>query len=333
MAHCRGRVYVNSYMEDGGGQTGDANKLATINEVKEIAAESGGGGKFIDNFDRGYTTIQGNQTAPIGFNTIALLDSDGLATKNFANISQVLMSWDQMNPEYITKTGHIKLTDEGSEILRGYLTVLDYKLSDGRNVAFQVMPGKYGGNTSEIGYGKRLSLTFNGVLFGTYDALEPWMNKPFNRWNEGDFFKEATGVTYVYQDGKWHCGWWALRNGVLPIIDKPKVRCTVSPVDWMDYPSSASPTEQPHFILKASSTNTRSQLRRTTMTWPRWLRQKLTASKSPSPTEFARDKDWNKSYGEFGSMNESNAYVSKWSEARQLYFLNVDSDGRQSPDA
>ena len=171
MAHCRGRVYVNSYMEDGGGQTADANKLATINEVKEIAAESGGGGKFIDNFDRGYTTVQGSQTAPISFNTIALLDSDGLATKNFANISQVLMSWDQMNPEYITKTGHIKLTDEGNDILRGYLTVLDYKVSDGRNVAFQVMPGKYGGNTSEIGYGKRLSLTFNGALFGTYDAL------------------------------------------------------------------------------------------------------------------------------------------------------------------
>ena len=171
MAHCRGRVYVNSYMEDGGGQTGDANKLATINEVKEIAAESGGGGKFIDNFDRGYTTVQGSSTAPLSFNTIALLDSDGLATKNFANISQVLMSWDQMNPEYITKTGHIKLTDEGSDILRGYLTVLDYKVSDGRNVAFQVMPGKYGGNTSEIGYGKRLSLTFNGALFGTYDPL------------------------------------------------------------------------------------------------------------------------------------------------------------------
>ena len=82
MAHCRGRVYVNSYMEDGGGQTGDANKLATINEVKEIAAESGGGGKFIDNFDRVYTTIQGSSTAPLSFNTIALLDSDGLATKN-----------------------------------------------------------------------------------------------------------------------------------------------------------------------------------------------------------------------------------------------------------
>ena len=30
---------------------------------------------------------------------------------------------------------------------------------------------KYGGNTSEIGYGKRLSLTFNGALFGTYDPL------------------------------------------------------------------------------------------------------------------------------------------------------------------
>ena len=55
--------------------------------------------------------------------------------------------------------------------VQGYLTVLDYKVSDGRNVAFQVMPGKYGGNTSEIGYGKRLSLTFNGALFGTYDAL------------------------------------------------------------------------------------------------------------------------------------------------------------------
>ena len=112
---------------------------------------------------------------PASFNTIALLDSDGLATKNFANIAQVLMSWDQMNPEYITKTGHIKLTDENSEILRGYLTVLDYKVSDGRNVAFQVMPGKYGGNTSEIGYGKRLSLTFNGVLFGTYEEVEPIM--------------------------------------------------------------------------------------------------------------------------------------------------------------
>ena len=97
----------------------------------------------------GATRRSGQPDRTLGFNTIALLDSDGLATKNFANISQLLMSWDQMNPEYITKTGHIKLTDEGNDILRGYLTVLDYKLNDGRNVAFQVMPGKYGGNTSE----------------------------------------------------------------------------------------------------------------------------------------------------------------------------------------
>ena len=88
---------------------------------KRSLQESAGGGKFIDNFDRGYTTVQGSQTAPIGFNTIALLDSDGLATKNFANIAQVLMSWDQMNPEYITKTGHIKLTDEGTQTSCGVI--------------------------------------------------------------------------------------------------------------------------------------------------------------------------------------------------------------------
>ena len=87
MAHCRGRVYVNSYMEDGGGQTTDANKLAAINEIKEIAAESDGGGKFIDNFDRGYTTVQGSRPHH-QLQHRALLDSDGLATKNFANISR-----------------------------------------------------------------------------------------------------------------------------------------------------------------------------------------------------------------------------------------------------
>ena len=54
---------------------------------------------------------------------------------------------------------------------------------------------------------------------------------------------------------------------------------------------------------------------------------------APSPLKklrFARDKDWNNLRpGEFGLMNESNGYVGKWSEARQIYFLNVDSDGNR----
>ena len=46
--------------------------------------------------------------------------------------------------------------------------------------------------------------------------------------------------------------------------------------------------------------------------------------------KFARDKDWNNLRpGEFGMMNDSNGYVVKWSEARQIYFLNVDSDGNR----
>ena len=137
--------------------------------VKDIAAEVQAVAASSSTTSTGATRrFRAATTAPISFNTIALLDSDGLATKNFANIAQVLMSWDQMNPEYITKTRpHQGPMRTFQDILRGYLTVLDYKLNNGRNVAFQVMPGKYGGNTSEIGYGKRLSLTFNG------DSLAP----------------------------------------------------------------------------------------------------------------------------------------------------------------
>ena len=54
---------------------------------------------------------------------------------------------------------------------------------------------------------------------------------------------------------------------------------------------------------------------------------------APNPLRklrFARDKDWNNIRpGEFGLMNDSNGYVGKWSEARQIYFLNVDSDGNR----
>ena len=40
-AHCRGRMYINSYREEGSnGRRGDANKLATIQEARELAEEA-----------------------------------------------------------------------------------------------------------------------------------------------------------------------------------------------------------------------------------------------------------------------------------------------------
>ena len=151
----------------------DVATKAYVDEQITTIPESGvsGGGKFIDNFDHGYGTIQGSQSSPVPFNSVALLDDIGVSTKAFSNIGQVLMSLDQVNPEWLTKTGHIKMTDEGSDVLRGYLTVLDYMVLEGRNVSIKVMPGKYGTNTSVINTGQRLSLTFNGVFFGNYDPL------------------------------------------------------------------------------------------------------------------------------------------------------------------
>ena len=63
-------VYVNSYMEDGTGrQTGtDATKLATITEVKEIAAEIAGGGPT--------TKHDGNRYCKIGLSTTTLDNGD-----------------------------------------------------------------------------------------------------------------------------------------------------------------------------------------------------------------------------------------------------------------
>ena len=150
----------------------DNNDVVTKKYLEQqIEANPGGGGAFISNFDHNYTVTQGSATSPIGHNTVAFLDSSKTATKSFSSMSYVQMSYDDVNPEWITKSGNIKLTDENSTILRGYLAILDYEIVEGKNVTFFVTPNKYGGNTSEISYGSRVSLTWNGAFFGTYDPL------------------------------------------------------------------------------------------------------------------------------------------------------------------
>ena len=83
-AHCRGHVYVNSYLEDDGGpvKTKDAGttiKNSQFSSATPPKAEGGGGNQYIDKptqREPGYTT---RFRAPIpqdpsAFNTIALLD-------------------------------------------------------------------------------------------------------------------------------------------------------------------------------------------------------------------------------------------------------------------
>ena len=41
------------------------------------------------------------------------------------------MSYDDVNPEWVTKSVNIKVTDQDSTILRGYLAILDYEVVEG----------------------------------------------------------------------------------------------------------------------------------------------------------------------------------------------------------
>ena len=148
------------------------------------------------------------------------------------------------------------------------------------------------------------------------------------------------------QDGKWLAGGGPKVDGVYLPVNNPRAKgaLTVSPVDWMEQSKfCVTNGSTSYFILKPSSTNTRSQVQYFGLTegdydvaTVGYVKSQLTSlGEEQSPTSlrklrFARDKDWNNLRpGEFGLMNESNDYVGKWSEARQLYFLNVDSDGNR----
>ena len=102
---------------------------------QQIEAVPSGGGVFIDNFDHNYTVTQGSATSPIGHNTVAFLDSSKTARqKLFKHLLRADASYDDVNPEWVTKSGNIKLTDQDSTILRGYLAILDYEVVEGKNV-------------------------------------------------------------------------------------------------------------------------------------------------------------------------------------------------------
>ena len=137
MAHCRGRVYVNSYMEDGGGQTGDANKLATINEVKEIAAESGGGGPT--------TKYDGNRYCKIGLSTTTLSSGDVMFLNDQlvseptpSKIAALALPLGEFDWDKCAKSGIIK-ANNGSKNA-GYYQVYELKENAGRNMIVYVKP-------------------------------------------------------------------------------------------------------------------------------------------------------------------------------------------------
>ena len=115
------------------------------------------------------------------------------------------MSWDQMNPEYITKTGYIKMTDEAPH---------PAGLPDGARLRAEQWPQRgFPGDARQIwrqhlgiGFGKRLSLTFNGVLLAPTTPSGAHHDHRFSAkpWNEGSTFTQRHhGVTYTYEGGKW----------------------------------------------------------------------------------------------------------------------------------
>ena len=150
-----------------------ATKKFVQDQISEIVfPEAVGGGQFIKEFNHGYAPIQGSPTAPISKSQVAFLNSSGDATKVMAAIGQVLLPWEFINPEWITGTGVIKIApEEQPDRINGYLTVYDFFVNEGKNVTLIAEVGKYGPNTSEISYGKRHLLTFNGVFFGDYDPF------------------------------------------------------------------------------------------------------------------------------------------------------------------
>ena len=137
MAHCRGRVYVNSYMEDGGGQTTDANKLATINEVKEIAAESGGGGPT--------TKYDGNRYCKIGLSTTTLsngevmfLNDQLVSEPTPSKIAAIALPIAEFDWDKCAKSGIIKANNGANNA--GYYQVYELKENAGRNMIVYVKP-------------------------------------------------------------------------------------------------------------------------------------------------------------------------------------------------
>ena len=71
-----------------------------------------------------------------------------------------------------TKSGIIKMAPEDQpNLIYGYLQVVDMVVNEGRNVTLIVSLAKVGGNISQIPYGKRVVVEFNGVFFGVYDPF------------------------------------------------------------------------------------------------------------------------------------------------------------------
>ena len=87
-----GILYMGGYKIAGVGDpelsTDAANKRWVESQISEIPD---GGGSFIDNHNHGYSAIQGNATAQLNSNQLALLDKDDLATKVFVDTAKVLL--------------------------------------------------------------------------------------------------------------------------------------------------------------------------------------------------------------------------------------------------
>ena len=172
-----GGTYNNNIIDGAEGFT-DNSIVATLGFVNHQIAQIGdsvGDSQapgFIDAFNHGYAPIQGSPSAPISKSQVAFLSNSGDATKVMVAIGQVLLPWEFINPAWITGTGVIKIApEEQPDRINGYLTVYDFFVNEGKNVTLIAEVSKYGPNTSEISYGKRHLLTFNGVFFGVYDPF------------------------------------------------------------------------------------------------------------------------------------------------------------------
>ena len=164
---------------------------------------------------------------------------------------------------------------------------------------------------------------------------------PPKPWQEGaTFTNETTGVGYTYSGGKWLASGGPKVDGEYLSTKGGDMHGNIQ-MDRDTCIDGRNADGQNYRMLqfrgglgleyKASTSNEYNVINRKALEAE--LAKLPTPEPTPSPLKklrFARDKDWNSLRpGEFGLMNDSNSFVGKWSEARQIYFLNVDSDGNR----
>ena len=165
---------------------------------------------------------------------------------------------------------------------------------------------------------------------------------PPKPWTEGAVFvNDTTGVSYTYNGNQWLAsGGPEVEGQYLPLtggtVTGPLSVNKLFDVkdDVVEYQKNRTSILQmgPREIINAGILD---NLMRDPGEYgyltPYATKEYVDSALSPlKKLRFARDKDWNNLRpGEFGLMNDSNGFVGKWSEARQIYFLNVDSDGNR----